>query len=120
MGHLYIAVAIIAMVYGQLITKWQMDLAGELPPEWSDKLFFLVKMFLNPWILTAALATLVTALAWMAAMTKFQLSYAYPFMGLTFVMVLFLSSFFFQEPITWQKTVGVALIVVGIGVSSQG
>ena len=33
-------------------------------------------------------------------MTKFQLSYAYPFMSLAFVLVMFLSAFFFNEPVT--------------------
>jgi len=120
MGYIYVATAIIAMTYGQLVVKWQMNIAGALPPDISEKFFFLIKMFLNPWILSAALATLVTAMAWMAAMTKFELSFAYPFMGLTFVMVMLLSSVFFQEPVTWQKISGVSLILTGIALGSQG
>ena len=120
MGYLYIATAIIAMTYGQLVVKWQMNMAGAMPPEISEKFFFLIKMFLNPWILSAALATLLTSMAWMAAMTKFELSFAYPFMGLTFVMVMLLSAVFFQEPISWQKMGGVTLILAGIMLGSQG
>lgn len=53
-------------------------------------------------------------------MTKFQLSYAYPFMSLAFVLVMFLSAFFFNEPVTLAKTLGLALIVAGIIIGSQG
>lgn len=56
----------------------------------------------------------------MAAMTKLQLSHAYPFMGLTFVVVMLASGFFFHELITTLKIVGVALIVLGLVVASQG
>jgi multidrug transporter EmrE-like cation transporter len=120
MGFLYIATAIIAMTYGQLVVKWQMNIAGALPIEVSEKFFFLIKMFLNPWILSAVLATLITSIAWMAAMTKFDLSFAYPFMGLTFIMVMLLSTIFFQEPLTWQKISGASLILAGIIIGSQG
>ena len=65
-------------------------------------------------------AALLAGMAWMAAMTKLNLSYAYPFMGLTFVLVLVLSGVFFGEPMNWQKTVGVLLIMGGIALSSQG
>lgn len=53
-------------------------------------------------------------------MTKFPLSYAYPFMSLAFVLVMFLSAFFFNEPVTLAKTLGLALIVTGIIIGSQG
>jgi multidrug transporter EmrE-like cation transporter len=56
----------------------------------------------------------------MAAMTKFDLSYAYPFMSLNFVLVLMLSAFFFGEPITPSKLIGLFLIIGGIIVGSQG
>ena len=56
----------------------------------------------------------------MAAMTKLQLSHAYPFMSLAFVLVLIFSGVFFQEPITTPKIIGIALVVAGLIVGSQG
>ena len=61
-----------------------------------------------------------TALCWMLAMVKLQLGHAYPFISLSFVLVLFLSALFFGEPLTWQKMAGVALIVGGVALGSQG
>ena len=53
-------------------------------------------------------------------MTKLELSHAYPFIGLTFVLVLILSGVFFHEAITLPKVIGIALVVVGIAIGSQG
>lgn len=59
-------------------------------------------------------------LCWMAAMTKFELSYAYPFVSASFVLVLILSVVLLRETLTFPKVVGVALIVAGIIVGLRG
>lgn len=121
MNYLYIALTIIFTVYGQIVIKWQAGQAGALPAGALDKTAFLLRLvFFNPWILSGLFAAFLASLAWMAAMTRFPLSHAYPFMSLAFVLVLFLSAFFFNEPITWPKIVGMILIVAGIVVGSQG
>ena len=53
-------------------------------------------------------------------MTKFDLSYAYPFMSLSFVLVLILSALFFHEPVSMAKVLGVMLIMAGIAVGVRG
>lgn len=120
MNHLYIALTILFTVYGQLVIKWQVAGAGALPAGLADKIWFLLRLFLNPWIFSAFAAAFLASLAWMAAMTKFPLSYAYPFMSLSFVLVLMLSAAFFHEPLTWTKAVGMALLVSGLVIGSQG
>ena len=56
----------------------------------------------------------------MAAMTKLDLSHAYPFTSLSFVLVLIASGLFLNEPVTWPKIAGIALICGGIAIGSQG
>ena len=119
-GYLYIALTILLTVYGQLILKWQVGQAGTLPDSSWAKIHFLFGLFLNPWIVSGFLAAFLASLCWMAAMTKFSLSHAYPFMGLSFVMVLIGSGIFFGEAVTPLKIAGTALIVLGITVASQG
>jgi len=119
MGYAYIFGTIFFTVYGQLILKWKIDRAGSLPDGWLDKLVFLLKLLLDPVILSGFLSAFVASLFWMAAMTKFNISYAYPFMSLSFVLVFLLSVFLFQEPVTLKKVIGLALIVSGIIVTSQ-
>jgi multidrug transporter EmrE-like cation transporter len=103
--YLYIFGTIVFTVYGQLILKWQVGRAGVLPAEIAAKIGFLLCLFLNPWVLSGIGMAFMASVCWMAAMTKFELSHAYLFMSLAFVLVLGLSSIFFHEPVTVAKVI---------------
>lgn len=119
MGYFYIFGTIIFTVYGQLMMKWRIDKYGSLPADLHDKLLFILRLLLDPLILSGFLSAFVASLFWMAAMTKFDISFAYPFMSFSFGLVFLLSIFLFGEPVTIQKVVGLGLIVAGIIVTSQ-
>lgn len=114
----YVFLTILLTVYGQVIIKWQVVSAGTIPEITYDKILYLGKLVLNPWVLSGFVAAFVAALSWMLAMSKLQLSYAYPFVSLTFVLVLICSSLLFSEPITWQKIIGLIFIMLGVCISS--
>jgi uncharacterized membrane protein len=118
--YLYILATIGLTVYGQLILKWRIAQLGSLPLEFLDKIKFLFGLLFDPAIFSGFAAAFLASLAWMAAMTKFELSHAYPFMSLNFVVVLLLSGWVLSEPINFQKTVGVALIILGTVVAARG
>jgi len=118
--YLYIIATIGLTVYGQLILKWRISQFGPLPVEFADKLKFLIGLLFDPAIFSGFAAAFLASLAWMAAMTKFDLSHAYPFMSLNFVVVLLLSGWLLSEPMTMQKSLGVGLIVLGTIVAARG
>ena len=120
MHYIYILITVVLTVYGQLVVKWQVNLAGAFPTSNEDKIIFLAKLLINPWIISSMVGALLAGMAWMATLTQIQLSHAYPFIGLTFVMVLVFSAILFQEPITWMKIAGVFLVVAGVALGSQG
>ncbi|NYE61713.1 multidrug transporter EmrE-like cation transporter [Duganella sp. 1224] len=120
MNYLYIVATIALTVFGQIAIKMQVLKAGALPAEAGAKLAFLVKLLLNPWIIAAFAAAFLASVTWMGAMSKFQLSHAYPFMALNFVIVLGLSAWLFQEPLSLTRLAGVALICIGTVVAAQG
>lgn len=107
-------------VYGQIVLKWQVAKAGAIPATLSERIPFLLSLILNPWVLSGLLAGFFAFLCWLGALTKFELSYAYPFMSLAFVFVLVLSIALFHEPLTVAKILGVFLIIAGIIVGSRG
>lgn len=119
MYHLSILLTILLTVYGQLIFKWCARLAGEMPDTITLKAYYLIKFLFNPWIISAYLAAVLASVFWFLALTKFDLSYAYPFMSLSFVFVLILSGVFFNESITLHKVAGVLLILIGIAIGSR-
>jgi multidrug transporter EmrE-like cation transporter len=118
-GFLYIALTILFTVYGQMIIKWQVSNAGEFPPEFGDKALFILRLLLNPWVISSFAAAFIASLSWMAAMTQFELSFAYPFMSLAFVVVMILSIMFLGEQLTWTKIAGTLIIITGLFVITR-
>jgi multidrug transporter EmrE-like cation transporter len=119
LNYLYVFATLLLTVYGQLIVKWRVGEAGHFPATNSERVTFLLRLVLDPWVMSAFVGAFVAALSWMAALTKFELSRAYPFMALSFVLVLFLSGVFFDEPITLAKVAGIVLITVGLLVGTS-
>jgi len=119
MGYFYIAGCLLFTVYGQIILKWRSSKFGELPSEFIDKLYFLIKLVFDPFVFSGFIAAFIASLFWLAAMTKFDISFAYPFMSLAFVLVFLLSVILFGETASWQKIVGLILIVSGVIISSR-
>ena len=118
--YLYIVLTIGFTVYGQLILKWRISNFGPFPSGGVEKVKFLIGLLFDPAIFSGFVAAFLASLAWMAAMTKFDLSHAYPFMSLNFVVVLFLSIWLLGEPLTLSKSFGVAMIVIGTVVATRG
>ncbi|NCU31790.1 MAG: hypothetical protein EOM23_02375 [Candidatus Moranbacteria bacterium] len=85
-----------------------------------NKILFFLSHIFSIWIFSAALAVGIAGTAWMIAMTKLELSTAYPFIGLTFVLVLFSANIFLNEPITFYKALGTLLIILGIALCARG
>lgn len=120
MSYFYVFCTILLTVYGQMIIKWQVLKAGAFPADGAEKIWFLLHLLLNPWVISAFLAAFLASVTWMAAMTKLDLSHAYPFMSLNFVVVLLLSAWLLSEPLSLEKVLGVGLIVLGTVVAARG
>ncbi len=118
-GYSYIFWTVFFTVYGQLILKWRIAKYGDLPEIFSDKIVFLFRLLFDPFILSGLLAAFIASFFWMAAMTKLELSIAYPFMSSAFILVFLFSVFLFQESINSYKIIGLILITSGLLVTSQ-
>ena len=115
----YIIGTILLTVYGQIILKWRIAIFDQFPATFPDRLLYFGKFLLDPFVISSFLSAFIASLCWIAALTKFDLSYAYPFMSATFVIVLFLSCLLFQEPFTLSKILGIIFIIIGITIGAQ-
>jgi drug/metabolite transporter (DMT)-like permease len=117
--HIYILATVVFTVYSQLIMRWQVSKAPALPDDLMGKLQFLAELLLNPWVLSGVVATLFAGLSWMMAMSRFQLSYAFPFVSLNYVLVLAAGVLLFGETFSASKVTGVVAILVGLVILSR-
>ena len=119
MGYIYIFLTLVLTAYGQLILKWRLNLYGAYPAQFKQQLLFLIKTLIDPYIISSFAAAFLASLTWIAALTKFDLSYAYPFMSLSFIIVLLFSYFLFNEPLTFNKSIGILFIMAGLYIASK-
>lgn len=109
----YIAITMFLTVYTQLILKWRLSGLGPAPSDIVAKFKFLFLSIFDPFIFSAYAAGFLASLTWMAALTKFDVSHAFPFTSLNFALVLLFGVLLLNEPLSMSKVVGVALIVSG-------
>ncbi|HZP94402.1 MAG TPA: EamA family transporter [Burkholderiales bacterium] len=119
-AHSLILLTLLLGLYGQVVLKWQVSRAGVPPEDWAGRIGYVLHLLVNPWVVTSVLAAFLGMVAWMLALARVELSYAYPFTSLSFVLILVASAFVFHEPVTAQKLVGMALIIAGIAIGSRG
>lgn len=118
--HVYILSTIVFTIYSQLVMRWQVAKAGPLPDDLMVKVGYIVNLLINPWVMSGIAATFLAGVSWMLAMTKFEISYAYPFVSLNYVLILAAGFLLFQESISATKLAGSALVILGIIILAKG
>ena len=115
MRYLYIFATLFFTVYGQLVLKWRITgLHFSLPESGIfPKFLALIKLILDPYIFSGFISAFVASLFWMAAMSKFEITEAYPFMSLAPAIVFLLGVWLLNETFTIGKVVGLIFIIVG-------
>ncbi len=114
----FVVITLLLTVYGQVALKWRLDQLGPLPDGARAGLRRLIMVLFDPIVASTFAAAFLASLAWMAALTRFELSRVYPFTSLNFVLVLLISVLWLGEAADWSKIVGVSLIVLGTIVAS--
>jgi multidrug transporter EmrE-like cation transporter len=119
MGYFWIGVTIILSVYGQIMLKWRLGHHGEMPETVSGGVMYLARALMDGYVLSAFLTAFLASLSWMTALTKFDVSHAYPLTAISFILVLLFGWWLLGESMSLVKVSGVALIVLGIWMGSR-
>ncbi len=78
----------------------------------------LVRLFLQPWMLTCLACYAVSVVLWAAAMNLVTVNFAYPFLALGFVAGALMSRLFLGEQVPPLRWLALAIIVVGVGLQA--
>ena len=73
----------------------------------------LKSIFKNPFLWTGLICGVLNVLAWMAALENFNLSYAYPFLSISYITIILAGKFLFNEHLDKQKLTGIFFIMIG-------
>lgn len=118
---LLILFSIFIAVAGQILLKIGVNRIGIVDfsgLEALKQLFFGV--IKSPLVISGLFLYVISAAIWLVVLSAVDLSFAYPFIGLTYVMVLILSRFILKEDVNLIRWAGALIITIGVIVISRG
>lgn len=115
-----IFVSIFLAVVGQLLLKMGMLRIGKFSFNVSTLVPQYIKILLSPLVIAGLVGFFISMLIWLYVLSRMELSFAYPFVALNYVLILFGSYFLLKEAITPMKVIGVVVIVAGVYLVARG
>lgn len=101
----------------QLLLRWAAK-EGLVPAGgWSAAAFR--DLLLRPGIIGGLACYALSVVIWVTVLSRAEVSFAYPFLGLGFVFVTFASAFLLGETLNAQRFAGTALIALGVAVLAR-
>ncbi len=117
--YLYIGLTILFYGMWPIISKKASYDLGQSPENWSDVFPFLLNAFTNIKLIAGLLCAVIASIMWLNALSMSDISFAYPFMALSIVLVLALSPLLFKEHVPWTRWLGVAIVCIGLWIGSR-
>jgi len=115
---LFIAITILFTVVGQFFVKRGMMELGSSPTQLLLLPKFIFRSFFNIYIIIWLVCGLTAAVAWAMALSRCPLNVAFPFTGLTLVLGIAITPMALGEIVPWTRWFGVAIVCIGIWVST--
>lgn len=116
-----ILVSVSLAAIGQLCLKVGMNQVGVLGENLLKQPFVIIlKVITNYQILVGLLLYALSAFSWLIVLSRVDLSFAYPFVGLSYVIVVLLAFLFLKEPLNLYRVAGSIIILVGLIIIARG
>jgi multidrug transporter EmrE-like cation transporter len=113
-------VAMCLTVTGELLLKSGMNRHGELNVSLSTLLPTAVKLFTSPFVLGGFVFVFSGALFWLAVLSRWPLSLAYPLLSISYIIGIGASVLLLKEKVTLVQLSGVLVIILGVILVSGG
>lgn len=102
---------------GQILLKFGM-ISNE--PISTLNIGYILNIFYNYYVIIGLISYAMSAIFWMIALSREDLSFVYPFISLTFVFILLSSIFIFHEKIGPSRVLGTIVIIIGLIILVRG
>jgi drug/metabolite transporter (DMT)-like permease len=106
-------------VAGQLLLKRGMTLMGAQTLAPSSLVSVAVRMATSPWVMLGIAVYVSGTFFWLVALSRVELSFAYPFASLSYVLILGSSWLLLGETISVLRLAGVVAICIGVLIISR-
>lgn len=101
-------------VAGQLLLKVGMSQMGSLEISMAAVPSIVLRMATSPWVVGGLFVYVSGIFFWLLALNRVDLSYAYPFASLSYVLIFFSSWLMLGERISLSRVMGMIVICLGV------
>jgi multidrug transporter EmrE-like cation transporter len=115
----YILISVVTGAVGQVLLKAGMAGMGPLVLTTQELASILWRIATNAYVLVGLSIYALSLVFWLTALSRVDLSYAYPFASLSYVVMLIASWRLFGENLSLPRLGGTLLIIVGVLVISR-
>src|SRR3954469_15607963 len=112
-------VAMCLTVTGELLLKSGMNRHGELNVSLSTLVPTAVKLFTSPFVVGGFVFVFSGALFWLAVLSRWPLSLAYPLLSISYIIGIIASVLILKEKVNWVQLLGVVVIILGVYLVSR-
>jgi drug/metabolite transporter (DMT)-like permease len=110
----YIMISVLGGAAGQIMLKRGMSSMGALTLNAGQVGPILWRMGTNPFVIGGLAIYAASTIFWLLALSRVDLSYAYPFASMSYVIMLIAAWQLFGENITFLRLAGSAVIMLGV------
>jgi multidrug transporter EmrE-like cation transporter len=110
----YVLASVFLNVLGQLSIKKGALLKGPLDIQPHHILSTVYHAFSSPFIILGLVLYGISAFFWIIALSRVELSFAYPVLSLGYILIMVLSSWLFQEHLNTLRIMGTLSVVIGL------
>jgi multidrug transporter EmrE-like cation transporter len=73
-----------------------------------------MKLFTQPYIVTGTACYVVSLVVWLLALSRVEVSVAYPMLSIGYVINAIAAWYFFGEAVTVTRLIGIGIIILGV------
>ena len=115
LGLLLVGLSALLTVASNLMLREGLTRAGGFGLSLSTLISDLLRLARQPLFVAGLVLYATAALVWFRVISTENLNSSYPLLvSLTFVLVTLGATVFFHEPVSWQKVLGLGVILAGI------
>ncbi len=117
---LMVLMPVVIGVLGQVLLKIGMVQIGKYSLMQKGIVLQYIKIIFNPYVFFGLAAYFVGTMFWLYLISRVPLNFAYPLLSLSYVFIAIISIFLFKEQVSVVNWVGIAVIMFGVILVTQG
>lgn len=98
----------------QLVLKKGMSQIGAIQVDISSIMYMLTKILSNIYVWLGLIFYVISFVVWLMVLSRVDVSYAYPFLSIGYIIAAIVGYYYLGEPMTLAKISGICIICIGV------